>query len=240
MTVIPPDVRVSDKHRHSTLTPYPVALALQHTLAQERAAGAIPDTLMLVQHPPVITVGRSGSTLNIRVAAQELHRRGVSVVDVERGGDVVLHCPGQLVGYPLLDLRARGGDLHRYIHDLEEVLLRVLSGYGISAERIPGKTGAWVGGRKIGFVGIAVKRWITLHGFCLNITPDLLLFDLIHPCGMAGVQVTSVAALTAHAVEMVEAAGRTAAAFADVFGKVAVRNLVVPDAMEGTVCPAGR
>ena len=173
---------------------YGEALELQRDLCRRRVGGEITeDILLLVEHDPVVTLGRSTRESSLPVARGLLEARGIEVFDVERGGDVTLHAPGQLVGYPILDLGGYRQDLHWYLRQIEEVMIRGLTDLGIPAERNPGKTGVWTSGKKIASIGIHVKQWVTLHGFALNVTTDLALFDLIVPCGIHGVTMTSVA-----------------------------------------------
>jgi lipoyl(octanoyl) transferase len=177
------------------LRPYAEALEIQRALRRRRIEGTLAeDVLLLVEHPPVITLGRGTRASSLPLAPAALERRGVEVFEVERGGDVTLHAPGQLVGYPILDLRQHRQDLHWYLRSLEDVLIQALGGLGIEADRNPGRTGVWTAGRKIASIGIHVKQWVTLHGFALNVLTDLDLFDLIVPCGIPQVVMTSVAA----------------------------------------------
>jgi lipoate-protein ligase B len=143
----------------------------------------------------VLTVGRNGSEGALLADRETLRRRGIAVFEVARGGDITWHGPGQLVGYPIFDLSSRDRDLHKFLRRIEEVLIRTLGGYGIVAARSEGRTGVWVGTRKIASIGIAVRRWVSYHGFALNVDPDLADFGLIHPCGLRGVQMTSMADL---------------------------------------------
>jgi len=167
--------------------PYAEALAWQRELAEDRIAGRLPhDVLLLLEHPPVVTLGRNSHAANL------LHASGVDVFEVERGGDVTFHGPGQLVGYPILDLHAYKQDLHWYLRTLEQALIEALRLLDIPAERNPGYTGVWTGGRKIASIGIHVKQWVTWHGFALNVTTDLAHFDRIVPCGIQDVVMTSV------------------------------------------------
>ena len=167
--------------------PYGDALAWQRALAQARIDGRLAhDVLLLLEHPPVITLGRGSHAANL------LHPAGIEVVEVERGGDVTYHGPGQLVGYPILDLQAHRPDLHWYLRTLEQALIVALAKLGLPAERRPGLTGVWTGGRKIASLGVHVKQWVTWHGFALNVTTDLQAFERIVPCGITGVEMTSV------------------------------------------------
>jgi len=167
--------------------PYGDALAWQRQLAEDRIAGRLPhDVLLLLEHPPVVTLGRNAHAEHI------LRPSGLQVFDVERGGDVTYHGPGQLVGYPILDLGAYKKDLHWYLRTLEQALIEALALLDIAAERNPGLTGVWTRGRKIASIGIHVKRWVTWHGFALNVTTNLADFERIVPCGIQGVVMTSV------------------------------------------------
>jgi len=173
--------------------PYAPVLALQRAIVRARLDGApIGDLLLLVEHEPVVTMGRGTRPGSLPLSPERLSRLGYDVAEVERGGDVTLHAPGQLVGYPIVDLAPLRPDLHWYLRTLEELLMGALDDVGIYAARNPGLTGVWVGQRKIASIGVHVKRWITLHGFALNVTTDLVRFGVIVPCGIAGVAMTSV------------------------------------------------
>jgi lipoyl(octanoyl) transferase len=175
------------------LRPYAEALELQRDLARARISGEVPqDLLLLVEHPPVVTLGRSAKEQHLVVPRGLLARRGVELFEVERGGDVTFHGPGQLVGYPIVDLRRHKQDLHWYLRQLEEALIRALAPYGIGAERNAPYTGVWTSGRKIASIGVHARDWVTWHGFALNVTTDLSYFDLIVPCGIEAVTMTSV------------------------------------------------
>jgi lipoate-protein ligase B len=174
--------------------PYGEVLDLQRDLCRRRVSGEVAeDLLLLVEHDPVVTLGRGTREASLPLPVDVIRRRGVEVFEVERGGDVTFHGPGQLVGYPILDLTGHRPDLHWYLRTLEEALIAALETLGIAAKRNPGLTGVWTGGRKIASIGIHVKQWVTLHGFALNVTTDLDYFDLIIPCGIQGVSMTSVA-----------------------------------------------
>lgn len=178
---------------HLGLVPYSIALELQRDLARRRITGEIDeDVLLLLEHPPVVTLGRTAREAHILSSPERLRARGVEVYEVERGGDVTFHGPGQLVGYPILDLKRHRKDLHWYLRQVEETLIVALSEVGIEAERNSGYTGVWTGGRKIASIGVHARDWVTWHGFALNVTTDLSYFDLIVPCGIAQVQMTSV------------------------------------------------
>jgi lipoyl(octanoyl) transferase len=172
---------------------YDEALALQRGLVEDRRADRVPDLLLLLQHPAVITLGVKGDGGRANIVASEarLAELGIAVHETGRGGDVTYHGPGQIVGYPILDLRPDRCDVHRYVRDLEEVMMRVCADYGVSAGRIKGLTGAWVGAEKIGAIGVRISRWITSHGLALNVSTNLDHFKLIVPCGIADRGVTS-------------------------------------------------
>jgi lipoyl(octanoyl) transferase len=172
---------------HAGVVPYAAALAWQRSLAQARLAGHLMhDVLLLLEHPPVVTLGRTAR------AAHVLRPDGVDVFEIERGGDVTFHGPGQLVGYPILDLTGHKPDLHWYLRTLERALIAALAELGIPAGRNPGATGVWTDNRKIASIGVHVKQWVTWHGFALNVTTDLSQFGRIVPCGIPGVEMTSV------------------------------------------------
>jgi lipoate-protein ligase B len=173
---------------------YGEVLELQRSLCRQRIQGELAeDFLLLVEHEPVVTLGRSTRLESIPLPPAELARRGVQVFEVERGGDVTFHGPGQLVGYPIVDLRQHREDLHWYLRRLEAGLIGALDTLGIAAGTNPGLTGVWTGGRKLASIGIHVKQWVTYHGFALNVTTNLDYFDLIVPCGIKDVVMTSVA-----------------------------------------------
>lgn len=201
--------------------PYRAAWERQRALVADRAAGLAPDTLLLLSHPPVVTLGRGADTRHLLVPPAELARRGIEVVGTDRGGDVTFHGPGQIVGYPIVDLSARGRDLHRYLRDLEEVLIRALSELGIDAGREPGLTGAWTARGKVAAIGVRVSRWIAHHGFALNVDRDVAGFRMIVPCGIRGREVTSIEALLGRPVERAPVLDALERAFGDVFGSPA-------------------
>ena len=179
--------------RRLGLVPYDEALAMQRHLVEERRAGRVPDLLLLLQHPAVITVGvkGDGGRANIVATDERLAELGIAVHETGRGGDVTYHGPGQIVGYPILDLKPDRCDVHRYVRDLEEVMIRVCADYGVTAGRIKGLTGTWVGAEKIGAIGVRLSRWITSHGFAFNVSTNLDHFKLIVPCGISDHGVTS-------------------------------------------------
>lgn len=203
------------------IVPYEDGLALQRRLVEERRAGTIPDVLLLLEHPPVITLGvkGDGGRSNIIAGVEALAAAGVAVHEAGRGGDVTYHGPGQLVGYPILDLSPDRCDVHRYVRDLEEVMIRVCSDYGLAARRVPGLTGAWIGDAKVGAIGVRISRWITSHGFAFNVNTNLEHFRLIVPCGIAGRGVTSLARELQRDIAPPEAAARVVRHFAAVFDR---------------------
>jgi lipoate-protein ligase B len=196
--------------------PYGEAWALQRALVTARQLDQIDDAILLVEHPPVITIGRAGRAANILMPRELLASRGVEVFEIERGGDVTYHGPGQLVGYPILDLSALDEDVVRYVRLLEAALLRSLEEFGIAGTRVRRYPGVWVGDAKIGAVGVAVKRRVTMHGFALNVAPDLEHFALINPCGL-GKPITSMARVLGRAVSLREVRPVVARALGGVF-----------------------
>jgi len=210
-------MRVLDLHRLG-LVAYGDALDLQRRLVEQRRADQIPDTLLLVEHPPVLTLGvrGDGGRSHILATPEALASRGIEVCETGRGGDITYHGPGQIVGYPIVNLKPDRCDVHRYVRDLEEVLIRVAADYRIDARRIEGLTGVWVGEEKLAAIGVRISRWVTSHGFALNHRTDLSHFGLIVPCGIADRGVTSLAELGCSA-ERAEVEDRIAHHFAEVF-----------------------
>ncbi|HOQ47555.1 MAG TPA: lipoyl(octanoyl) transferase LipB [Bryobacteraceae bacterium] len=176
------------------LVEYGRALELQRALVEKRKRGEIPDQLLIVEHPHVITLGRNGKPSNLLASEEVLRRAGISFFPIERGGDITYHGPGQIVGYPIFDLREWKRDVVAYVRTLEEVIIGALSDFGIAAGRLEGFTGCWVDGRKIAAIGVHISRWVTSHGFALNVTTDLSYFQYIVPCGLTK-PVTSMAEL---------------------------------------------
>jgi lipoate-protein ligase B len=226
--------------------PYHEAHALQRAIAERRIGGALErDVLLLLEHEPTITLGRGTRATSLPLSPAALAERGLTVVEVERGGDVTWHGPGQLVGYPILDLQQLRPDLHWYLRQVEEVLIVALGQLGIRAERNPGFTGVWTGGRKIASIGIHVRHWVTTHGFALNVSNDLGDFGLIVPCGISGVAMTSIARergvpLSGPAAEELwrEAVAAITVAMGTVFGRVPVPATLDELLHEGTARPA--
>lgn len=190
---------------------------LQKALAEARCCGTIADTLILVEHPHTYTTGRAGKDGNILFTDELLERIGAKFYRTDRGGDVTYHGPGQLVGYPILDLRCWSTDLHAYLRTLEEVIIRTLTDFGIKSGRVSGATGVWVGDEKIAAIGVRVTRWVTLHGFALNVVPDLDYFCNIIPCGLQGMGVTSMARVLDSEINAAEVAPRLLIHFAEQF-----------------------
>ncbi len=198
-------------------------LALQDRLVAERRAGAIRDQLLLLEHDPVYTIGRTPDQTSLRGTAHLPH----PVVQINRGGQATYHGPGQLVGYPILDLRNHGQDLHRYLRALEDLLIRVCAAFGVAARRREGLTGTWVADRKIASIGVGVRHWISMHGFALNVCGDLAPFEEITPCGIAGVAMTSLEKESRSAVSVQDAAGEVSRRFAEIM-KGARERLTAP------------
>jgi lipoyl(octanoyl) transferase len=223
-------VQRSIEVRRLGVVPYADALDLQKQLVELRKAGAIPDQLLLLEHPPVITLGVKTRNDRSHVVAtpDTLEDEGVEIFESGRGGDVTYHGPGQLVGYPIIDLRPDRCDVHRYVRDLEDALIRAVAAFGITAQRMPGLTGAWVADDKLAAIGVRIARWVTSHGFALNVSTNLAHFDLIVPCGIPDKGVTSLDKLTGRAVVMREAEDAVAAALAEVFDRQLVESERVP------------
>ena len=210
--------------------PYRKALEVQRSLVEERRQNRVGDLLLLLEHPHVITRGASARDRDDHVVAGHtaLVAEGIDVIDTGRGGDVTYHGPGQLVGYPILDLRPDRCDVRRYVRDLEEVMIRAAKTFGVAATRVDGLTGVWVGRAKLGAIGVRISRWITSHGFAFNVAPDLRRFELIVPCGIADRGVTSLAALLGRPVAAADAEPVITAAFAEVFGRTVEEPLRSP------------
>ncbi|MCM3879767.1 MAG: lipoyl(octanoyl) transferase LipB [Vicinamibacterales bacterium] len=215
--------------RHLGVVPYAVAAEMQRTLVEERRAERVPDLLLLLEHPHVITMGvkRDAARSHLIASPELLAERRVEIHDSGRGGDITYHGPGQLVGYPILDLRPDRCDVHKYVRDLEEVMIRAAADFGLGAGRVKGLTGAWVGADKLGAIGVRISRWITSHGFALNVMTDLDYFNLIVPCGIASGGVTSLTRATGRPVGMQEAGAAIISRFSDVFE----RQVVTPAGM---------
>jgi len=200
------------------LIDYSDALKMQQELVAKRRSGQIADSILILEHPPVFTIGRSGSRDNLLVGERSLIEKGIKVLDVDRGGDITFHSPGQLVGYPIINLKERTKDLHGYLRDLEETVILFLKKYGIPGERVKGATGVWTGTKKIAFIGIAAKDWVTYHGLSININNDLDFFSMMNPCGMKNIEVTSLKNILKREVPMYEAKKVLLGEFRRVFG----------------------
>jgi lipoyl(octanoyl) transferase len=190
--------------------PYAEGLELQASLVRQRQAGEIPDTLLLLEHDPVFTIGRNGKVDNVLVSEDALKAQGFDVFETGRGGDVTYHGPGQVVGYPIVDLSPDRRDVHRYVRDLEEVMIRTCAAWGLAGSRVEGRTGCWIGDAKIGAIGVRISRWVTSHGFALNVNTDLSAFRLIVPCGISDRGVTSLERLLGRTVPLDEVMDRLA------------------------------
>jgi lipoyl(octanoyl) transferase len=210
--------------RRLGLVAYADALALQRALVEDRQRNRVPDVLLLVQHPHVLTLGvrNDGGRRHILASEHQMAARGVEIHESGRGGDVTYHGPGQVVGYPIVDLRPNRCDVHRYVRDLEEVLIRTAADFGVVAERVEGLTGAWVGREKLAAIGVRISRWVTSHGFAFNVTTDLTYFNLIVPCGIADRGVTSLARLLGRQLDSYVVEGRLVSNFCEVFARTEV------------------
>lgn len=200
---------------------YDEALALQQRLVEDRKAGRIDDQLLLLEHPAVITLGvrTRNDRSHVLATPEALAARGVGLFETGRGGDVTYHGPGQLVGYPIIDLKPDRCDVHRYVRDLEEVLIRAVAAFGITATRTAGLTGIWVGDAKLAAIGVRISRWVTSHGFALNVNTNLDDFQLIIPCGISDKTVTSMERLLGRSVQMDEVMNAVVVTFHDVFAR---------------------
>ena len=207
------------------IVPYAAALELQRDVARRRITGELADdVLLLVEHPPVVTLGRTAKNGNLLASPELLASQGVELFEVERGGDITFHGPGQLVGYPIIDLKQHCRDLHWYLRQVEEVLIQAIAEFGLSASRVEKYTGAWLAAdgerpaRKVASIGVHARDWVTWHGFALNVNTDLRYFDLIVPCGISDVTMTSVAReLDRGSVDMRTVRDAVARAFGTVF-----------------------
>ena len=201
--------------------PFGPACQLQRRLVESRKSGAIPDVLLICEHPHAITLGRNASRANLLASESLLARKGVELHETDRGGDVTYHGPGQIVGYPILDLAEHRRDVRWYVAQLEELMIRASTDFGLAAHRVEGQRGAWLdaltGEEKLGALGVHLSRWVTSHGFAYNVSTDLSYFDLIVPCGIAGKPATSLERALGRAVPMQEVRERLTARFGDVF-----------------------
>ncbi|MDH7480771.1 MAG: lipoyl(octanoyl) transferase LipB [Armatimonadota bacterium] len=197
---------------------YSSCLSIQYKLAKLRAEGLIEDTLLLLEHDPVITFGRSGGEESLLVPIEKIKEAGIEIFYTDRGGDATYHGPGQLVGYPIFNLGQHGKDVHLFLRNIERSVMDCLSDFGISSQAVPGYTGVWVGDEKICSIGIAVRRWISYHGFALNVSPNFDHWALLHPCGLVGRRVTSIERLLGKPISMQSVKDVIVSRFAQVFG----------------------
>jgi lipoate-protein ligase B len=209
------------------LMEYGEAWRLQRKLLRQRIEGKISDVLLLLEHPPTITIGRSGTLDNVLVSKERLAEEGISLFFIDRGGDVTFHGPGQLVGYTILDLRERGKDLHRYVHNLEEVILRTLKDFSIRANRDDLHPGVWVNEEEIAAIGLSVIKWVSMHGFALNINNDLKHFSFINPCGFSNRRATSMSKILDSDVPRERVINRLISNFSNVFDTSTAPNSVL-------------
>jgi lipoate-protein ligase B len=197
---------------------YASVLALQEQTHAARIRGDVPDTLFLVEHDPVITLGRAAKQEHILATPEHLSELGIELHEIGRGGDVTYHGPGQLVAYPIFDLKPDRCDVRRYVRNLEQVMLQVAESYGLSPQRIEGMTGAFVDQRKYGALGVRISRWVTMHGIAINVSTDLDAFSLIVPCGLRTTTVTSLSRETGREITLADAQARVVEQFVGVFG----------------------
>ncbi len=214
-------------------TNYADAWEMQKKIFSARSEGIIGDVLLLTEHDPVYTLGKGANENHVLADAAELRERNIDLYRIDRGGDVTFHGPGQLVGYPILDLNGHYLDVHRYLRDLEAVIMGTLAGYGIAGERSDGYTGVWAGGEKIAAIGVKMHRWITMHGFALNVSTDLTYFDRIIPCGIFHKGVTSMEQASGAPMRMEDVADGVIKNFETVFG-VAARSMAVDELLAMT------
>ena len=198
---------------------YDDGLRIQESAVQRLRSGDVPEQLLLLEHPHVFTLGRGADSSNILADRQQLESNSVEVHETGRGGDVTYHGPGQLVGYPIINLKPDRCDVHRYVRDIEEVLIRTIAEFGVTGTRIAGLTGVWVGNEKIGAIGVRIARWITSHGFALNVNTDLSYFKMIVPCGITDKGVTSISRLLGREIELGDVARIASLQFAQVFDR---------------------
>ena len=200
------------------LIEYNAAYSIQKELVAKRIRGEVPDTLILLEHEPVITVGRSGSLNNIHISEETRLKEKIALFKINRGGGVTYHGPGQLVGYPILNLNGYGRDIHKFLRLLEEVIIKVLAEYGLEALRVPGLTGVWVGQKKIASIGVGVRKWVSFHGFSLNVAPDMKHFSYINPCGLDDDRMTSMKELLGREICVDDVREKVVKNFSEVFG----------------------
>ena len=201
------------------LVSYSDGLVLQEQAVERLRLGDAQEQLFLLEHPHVFTLGRGADSAHILAGKEQLQSSSIEVHETGRGGDVTYHGPGQLVGYPIINLKPDRCDVHRYVRDIEEVLIRTIADFGVTGRRVTGLTGVWVGNEKIGAIGVRIARWITSHGFALNVSTDLKYFQMIVPCGISDKGVTSLSRLTGRVIEMLEVAESASKHFGEVFAR---------------------
>ena len=197
---------------------YEECYKIQKDMVRRRRLSEIEDTIILAEHNEVFTIGRAGDMDNVLIPNDMLLSSGLKVLRVDRGGDVTFHGPGQLIAYPIINLKDTGRDLHSYLRDLEEVAIRLLNDYGVNAERMQGRTGVWVSSKKIASVGVGASNWVTFHGMSVNINCSLKFFSMINPCGMKDVEMTSLERLKGQEIRMIDAKNRMTKYFKEIFG----------------------
>lgn len=198
------------------LVDYNKAYQLQRQLHRQRLMEEVPDVLLLLEHPPTITIGKSGSIENVLVSKEALSKEGVSLFFIDRGGDATYHGPGQIVGYPIINLKQRGKDIHRFVHDIEEVIILTMRDFSIEAGRDETHPGVWVNREELAAIGLAVRRWVSMHGFAINVNTDLKHFFLINPCGFSDRNAISMSKLLGHKVSIKEVTDRLITHFSEV------------------------
>ena len=199
------------------LIDYGAAYSIQKEVVAKRLRQKVPDTLILLEHEPVLTIGRGGKLHNVLISEEKRLKEDISLYEIDRGGDVTYHGPGQLVGYPILDLNGHGRDIHRFIRLLEEVIIRTLVEYAVEAYRVGGLTGVWVGQKKVASIGVGVRRWVSFHGFSLNVAPDMRYFAFINPCGLESGEMTSMEELLGHKLRVGDVEEKVVRNFSEVF-----------------------
>lgn len=199
-------------------TGYEEAYKAQRDLVKRRILGEVGDSCILVEHPPVFTIGRSGGIRESILKKDEIERSKIKILPVDRGGGITFHGPGQVVVYPVVDLKIRGRDLHRYMRDLEGLVINFFGEYSVKGERAAGKTGVWAGGRKLAFIGVAATNWVTYHGVSVNLDVDLEFFSMITPCGLKGVRIGNLSDVARRPIDMSGAKLKVLRHFSEVFG----------------------
>jgi lipoyl(octanoyl) transferase len=210
------------------LRPYRETWDLQRAILDARVRGDCPDTLLLLEHSPVVTVGRNAGGASLTAPEALLAERGIDLVATDRGGDATYHGPGQLVGYAIVDIKLLHNDIHRFLREIEEGIIRTVARWGMRGERVTGRTGVWVGGEKLASIGLKASHWVTMHGLALNVSGDLRGFDLIVPCGIAGCKMTSMERLAGHSIELQAVGDVLAGELAVLWGRAVVEEGALP------------